>query len=236
MKTRLITLLALVALFVSCGKNELPTDGVFGDVPAQVLDFNAKKAEFAKNVKEGSGSMEDLKKLFADFKDLNKAFEVQMDQATETYKGKEIPTEVDKNVFIKFDKPFSIEKVDHNGTICIVAEGELTAEGSSVKGKGVIDYGKLGIVLQNAESENFYAYHLFQMGIEGERNNDLYPKGTKIKYGAYIRVKPWNVENMANAKSLIVTSTDRDLFTQAQKADKDAEKAIDEAAKALKGK
>lgn len=234
MKTKLFSLLAFVALLTSCGDTKLPNDGVFGEIPNMVLDYHSQKTELTDNVK--AKDAEDLKVLFAKYKEMNKAFEEQMEQATEKYQGKEIPTEVDKNVFIKFDKPFTIKKIDDNGIVTIVGEGELTAEGSSIPGKGIIDYGRLAIVLQNSESEGFYTYNLFQMGIEGERKNDVYPKGTKIKYGAYIKMRPWNIENMANAKSLIVTDRNRDIYTNANKVDKDAEKAMMEAAKASKDK
>lgn len=234
MKTKLFSLLAIVALLVSCGDSKLPSDGVFGEIPNMVLDYHSQKSALTDNVK--ANNAEELKTLFTKYKEMNKAFEEQMEQATEKYKGKEIPTEVDKNVFIKFDKPFTIEKIDDNGIVTIFGEGELTAEGSPIPGKGVINYDKLAIVLQNSESEGFYTYNLFKRGIEGERKNDMYPKGTKIKFGAYIKMRPWNIENMANAKSIIVTDSSRDIYTNAKNFDKDAEKAMMEAAKASKDK
>lgn len=229
MKTRhlSITLLAMAAIMVSCGKKQVPTDGIFGEVPSLVLSSAQDKEELEKELASAK-NLEDAAALFQKSTAAQKMYKEKFEQTESTLKGKEIPTEIDKNIFLKFDKPFSIEKVSSKGVITLVGEGEFTAEGSVYSGKGMFNHLKLGIVFYNAEGTPFDASSLFYTQIDGTAQNEIYPKGTKITLKAHVRIMPWNVENMAAIKSITVTSVERDLYRNAIQTDIDAKDALKE--------
>lgn len=226
MKAKIIISIAMVAMLTGCGKEKLPKDGLLGELPSIVME-NAKQESKLRQKMAKSSDSEDATEAFVNGIAQSQAFEEKIKQAGKGLIGKEIPTDVAKNVNISVSGPMKIEEVNKDGVIRIIGEGELTSDGTYMPNKGVVHFQDIRIVAYTNDGISYYAAPLNTVPDMAKLRDDLYPKGTMLSFNAYLRLKPWNAKDMASLKSIVITTKDRDDFRAADKSAKEAKEAFE---------
>lgn len=226
MKVKLFLAAGAIMLLAACGKERLPKDGMLGELPSIVMENYKQEGKLREKMAKSSDSEEATKALVNGIAQ-SKAFEEKMKIAGEKIVGNEIPTDVAKNIHVSVPQPLKIGDVSKNGTVRLVGEGELLSDGTYMPNKGVVRFSDLRIILYTEDGKACYAANLNTVPDNATPHDDLYSKGTKLKFNAHLRLQPWNAEDMAALKSITITVNDRDDFRNAEKASKEAKESFD---------
>lgn len=225
MKVKLILAACAIALLSACGKGNLSKNGPLGELPSIVMENHEQEEKLREKMAKSSDS-EDAAKALVNGIAQEKAFEEKIKLTGEKLVGKEIPTEVAKNVHISVSQSLKIEDVSKNGMVRLVGEGELLSDGTYMPNKGVVHFSDLRIILSAEDGKAFYTANLNTVPDNATAHDDLYSKGTKLKFNAYLRLQPWNAVDMATLKSITITTKDRDDFRAADKAMKESKETF----------
>lgn len=227
MKLKLILAVGIIIILNACNGDKLSKNGLLEELPSIVMNHYKQESKLREEMAKSADSDEAAKILVNGIAQ-DKAFKEKIIQAGKKIITKEIPTETSKNIHINILQPMKIDEVDKNGTVRLVGEGELTSDGTYMPNIGVVHFPDLRIILSKKDDNAFYTANLNAVPDNATPHNDLYSKGTKLKLNAYIRLQPWNAQDMSVLKSITITTKDRDDFRNADKAMKEAKQSFEQ--------
>lgn len=213
-------LVLMTTVISACGRSSnstdatpeaLPTDGILGELPKAIAEYEAAEAAYNAQYKELKNTDPEKAKAFKkehDAQNIRAKFKKETQPALEkTLEGKEIPVEVADGVPLKLDKNLTLDAECHATTT-----GVYTAEAKS--DKKYYDYSPIAYDSDGnpiARLENYVSMH----AEEGKTFNLFYK----------INISDYNAASWAHLKKIIIMDKDSEEFKQAEatiKANKEA--------------
>jgi hypothetical protein len=232
-QTRNLLLMGAIALVASvmaaCGGDgnraqaeaaALPTDGILGELPKVVAEYEAAEAAAAAKYDELKKSDPDkAKEFWTDYikqGNTRKFKKETLPSVEKTLEGKEIPTELAEGLPLKLEKNFTLNDKREATTSAL-----LTADANQQT--PVMNY---NAVAYDADG------NAIATGGGCSNWQSLYPikEGKQVSFRFFIGVKDYDAAKWAQLKKMVIMDNKSDAFKQAEeqiKANKDAFKNKD---------
>ena len=221
--------IALVAgVFSACGGGSnsaeaeaaaLPTDGILGELPKVVAEYEAAEAAAsAKYDKLKKSDPDKAREFWTEYIDQGNTLKFKKETlpaVEKTLEGKEIPTEVAEGLPLKLEKNFSLNDKREASTSAL-----LTADANQqtpVMNYTPVAFDADGNAIATGSSTNWQS---------------LYPikEGKQMSFRVFIRVSDYDAARWARLQKIVIMDDKSEAFKQAEeqiKANKDAFKNKD---------
>ena len=208
-----------IGLAMACGDGSgLGSNGVFGKLPGLVDKYTEQGMALiqeANNLTDKDGQKKFKEKLDALKQQAEEEFAAEYTQL----ENAEMPTEVQDDVPLKVEKPFTLDKDGKQDSelMQIVALVEAKEEIASRH-----DYALIAV---DGDGTPLTVISRFVNFDDLENAEKFQAPGTKAYARAKVELDPWNTEALAKTKKLLIISRDSDPYNQAKKAGEEAQKA-----------
>lgn len=214
--------IALVAgMLTACGSGggataettSLPTDGILGELPKVVADYEAAEAAAAAKYEElKQTDKEKATEFWSDYigqGNTTKFKKVTLPAVEKTLEGKEIPTEIADGLPLKMEKNLTLDDKRNASGSAVLLDG-ATNETCKVMNYVVVAY--------DADGNAIY--------IDNVSFSD-YPikAGKRLRFDMYIAVKDYDAARWARLQKAVVIDKESEAYKQAEeqiKANKEA--------------
>ena len=229
-----VAVLTAVVCFACCSGDggKVSNKGIFGELPAVVVDYNQKCIDLLTNLQNSESKEEALKQLQIQSKQLDSAAIVAIKDITDTWADKTFPTEVAEGVPLKILSEFKFNpERSKEDKLSFRAEVEYTADTGIGEGLFRISHARTMFVDKDGNAlcpvlnNNFYTLE--------EDWSKSSKAGSKSELFVTVLFTMWNAEWMSKAAKFYIADSETDFYKQAKDTTENAKKAFEQRIKDL---